>query len=103
MILVDMKCFLSKNKSDIYIDETLSVNELLEEIAGYFKLDKMSAKLVSVERKAILNRNESLKEQGVRGGDTLILIESVDWTLGTRCEDSIRKSVQLAETLKTGN
>lgn len=74
MIYLDMKCFQMKKNIDITLDETISVNELLSEISSTFPLYESDAQVISTRNKKLLSKTKSLKEQGVLGGDTLILI-----------------------------
>lgn len=75
MIYVDMKCFHLNAKADLFVDDMISVDNLLTEITKTFPFDKDLAYLFSTDNKKMLFRDMSLKEQGVKGGDTLILIE----------------------------
>lgn len=76
MIYVDMKCVEMKKNIDLRFDESIKVNELLREIGKTFGVKEDKFQVASVNRKCILNKNRSFSEQGVLGGDTLILIES---------------------------
>ncbi len=64
-----------KNNIDIRLDEKLSVEEMLNEVAKTFSFDKRLAQVVSVNRRKVLDKRKSLMAQGILGGDTLILIE----------------------------
>lgn len=76
MIYVDMKCLQMNKIIDLRFDESISVNDLLGEISRTFCVSTDLAQVVSVNRRRILNKNKSFSEQGVLGGDTLILIEN---------------------------
>jgi len=75
MIYVDMKCFYMKKNLDIKFDEKISVDELLDEIGREFPFKTKNAQLLSVNNRQVLKKDRSFCEQGVLGGDTLILIE----------------------------
>ena len=75
MIYVDMKCFSMKKTLDVKLDEDVLVSELLKEMEKYFFINKESSQIVSTRNKQVLSKKLSLKQQGVLGGDTLILVE----------------------------
>lgn len=75
MIYVDMKCFSMKKTLDVKLDEEVLVSELLKEMEKYFFINKESSQIVSTRNKQVLSKKLSLKQQGVLGGDTLILVE----------------------------
>lgn len=76
MIYVDMKCIEMKKNFDLRFDESISVNDLLHEIGQTLGVKEERTQVASVNKKQILNKNRSFLEQGVCGGDTLILIEN---------------------------
>jgi len=76
MIYVDMKLFNMRKTVDIKLDEEILVSELLDEIEAYFPIKRELSFFFSTRNKQLLNEDESLKNQGILGGDTLILIES---------------------------
>lgn len=76
MIYVDMKCIEMKKNIDLRFDESISVNDLLHEIGQKLGVKAERTQVASVNKKQILNKNRSFSEQGVCGGDTLILIEN---------------------------
>lgn len=75
MIYVDMKCFSMKKTLDVKLDEEVLVSELLKELEKYFFINKESSQIVSTRNKQVLSKTLSLKQQGILGGDTLILVE----------------------------
>lgn len=75
MIYVDMKIFSMRKTIDLKLDETISVNELLKEVTNVFSIGSTEKRLISVNQKRVLAANGNLLEQGVKGGDTLILVE----------------------------
>lgn len=74
MIHVDMKCFQINKEMDLTLDDTVSGEELLTELAGIFSFEKENIHIISTRKKKILAKDLPLSKQGVMGGDTLILI-----------------------------
>ena len=70
-----MKCFRTRKVIDLHFDETIPVKDLIKEVADTFLFETEGSHLISVNRKRVLNKNKSFEEQGISGGDTLILIE----------------------------
>ncbi|MGN1179757.1 MAG: EsaB/YukD family protein [Suilimivivens sp.] len=81
MILLDVQLPLINKIYDFELDEDMMVSELLQKIMGiiaekegmeYDPEDKMYLYAMGNER--ILNESYSLKQQGIRGGERLVLI-----------------------------
>lgn len=75
MIYVDMKCFSMRKCFDIKFDETMSVDELIDRVSNTFQMDGSATQIVSVNKRGILCKQKSFSEQGIKGGDTLIIVE----------------------------
>lgn len=74
MIFVDMKIFGLNKTVDIKFDETMTVEDLIGEIIAAFEIRDKRLQMVSVRNKVILNKKMTFEEQGILGGDTLMLI-----------------------------
>lgn len=81
MILLDVQLPLINKIYDFELDEDMMVSELLQKITGiiaekeemeYDPEDKMYLYAMGNER--VLNESYSLKQQGIRGGERLVLI-----------------------------
>lgn len=77
MIYVDMKFFHERKSIDLRVDDTVTVLEILKVIERVFFIKEVNSLIVSVNRKEILCKHRTLAEQGVQGGDTLILFGGV--------------------------
>ena len=74
MIYVELKVFPSDLYFDMSINEESTVENMLEELIYYTGIDMKFAILFSVRKERRLRRELTLLSQGVRGGDTLILV-----------------------------
>lgn len=75
MIYIDLKIFSLNKIIDLKLDETILVSEVIDEISSAFALNDKQVILFSLFEKKILRPENSLLEQGIRGGDRLILVE----------------------------
>ena len=75
MIYIDLKIFSLNKIIDLKLDETILVSEVIDEISSVFALNDKQVILFSLFEKKILRPEYSLLEQGIRGGDRLILVE----------------------------
>lgn len=72
MIYVDIQYFNEKKIYDAYVDEKMSAESIINELKLYFGDGGIN--LFSLVNQKMLCEGKSLKQQGVKGGDTLILI-----------------------------
>lgn len=75
MIYIDFKIFSLNKIIDLRLDETILVSEVIDEVSSVFALNDKQVILFSLFEKKILRPEYSLLEQGIRGGDRLILVE----------------------------
>lgn len=82
MILVDLEFPVSGQIYQFRLDECMTVNHAIDEVLSIiaqkersdFSEDKEKWMLCSKTGRKILNRTMSLKEQGIRTADSLILV-----------------------------
>lgn len=81
MIMVDVQVPVLNKVYDFELDEEMPAGELVRKVTeiisekekmGYDPEDKMY--LYAMRNEKILNESHSLKQQGVRGGERLVLI-----------------------------
>lgn len=73
MIYVELKLFPECTVYDMHVDENAYVSEVVEELMCYVGEAK---ELFSVRMQARLTPGETLMHQGVKGGDTLVLVRN---------------------------
>lgn len=81
MIYVDINLFRLKTCVDLKMDETMTVNEMLNELQNYYISVKGEAYVFSKNLHRVLIKEESFENQGITGGDTLIIIDDVNSSL----------------------
>ena len=76
MIHIDLELFGNNKVVDIYLDENNTVDDLLIRLEETLGIKNDATVIFSKRRECALTRNIALAMQGIRGGDTLILIEA---------------------------
>ncbi len=74
MIYVDVNVFKNDKKFDLKFDETMSVSQMLTELKAYIELNLENTYVFSKNLKRELSQMKTFEEQGVLGGDTLIIV-----------------------------
>ena len=74
MIYVDVNVFKNDKTFDLKFDETMSVSQMLTELKAYIELNLENTYVFSKNLKRELSQMKTFEEQGVLGGDTLILV-----------------------------
>ena len=74
MIYVDVNVFKNDKTFDLKIDETMSVSQMLTELKAYIELNVENTYVFSKNLKRELSQMKTFEEQGVLGGDTLIIV-----------------------------
>ncbi|MDO4508767.1 MAG: hypothetical protein Q4B53_02450 [Lachnospiraceae bacterium] len=74
MIYVDVNVFKNDKKFDLKFDETMSVSQMLTELKAYIELNVENTYVFSKNLKRELSQMKTFEEQGVLGGDTLIIV-----------------------------
>jgi len=77
MIYVELRIFPGNKAYDLKVDEMALIRDILEELELYIDIRAKTSELVSVREELILLKNETLNQQGVRGGDTLVILKDV--------------------------
>jgi len=77
MIYVELKLLPERRIYDMDVDENSCVKDVLEELHYYLGIESESSELISVRKQTILSRNRTLYQQGVRGGDTLVILQNI--------------------------
>lgn len=74
MIYVDVNVFKNDKTFDLKFDETMSVSQMLTELKAYIELNVENTYIFSKNLKRELSQMKTFEEQGVLGGDTLIIV-----------------------------
>lgn len=74
MIYVDVNVFKNDKTFDLKFDETMSVYQMLTELKAYIELNVENTYVFSKNLKRELSQMKTFEEQGVLGGDTLIIV-----------------------------
>lgn len=74
MIYVDVNVFKNDKTFDLKFDETMSVSQMLTELKAYIELNVENTHVFSKNLKRELSQMKTFEEQGVLGGDTLIIV-----------------------------
>lgn len=74
MIYVDVNIFNKEKRFDLRFDETMSVFQMLTELKAYIELNVENTYVFSKNLKKELSQTKTFEEQGVLGGDTLIIV-----------------------------
>ena len=74
MIYVDVNVFKNDKTFDLKFDETMSVSQMLTELKAYIELNVENTDVFSKNLKRELSQMKTFEEQGVLGGDTLIIV-----------------------------
>lgn len=74
MIYVDVNVFNKDKMFDLKFDETMSVIQMLTELKAYIELNVENTYVFSRNLKKELTQTKTFEEQGVLGGDTLIIV-----------------------------
>ncbi len=74
MIYVDVNVFKNDKTFDLKFDETMSVSQMLTELKAYIELNVENTYVFSKNLKRELSQMKTFEEQGVLGGDTLIIV-----------------------------
>ena len=74
MIYVDVNVFKNDKTFDLKFDETMSVSQMLTELKAYIELSVEKTYVFSKNLKRELSQMKTFEEQGVLGGDTLIIV-----------------------------
>ena len=74
MIYVDVNVFNKEKRFDLRFDETMSVFQMLTELKAYIELNVENTFVFSKNLKKELSQTKTFEEQGVLGGDTLIVV-----------------------------
>lgn len=74
MIYVDVNVFNKDKKYDLKFDETMSVIQMLTELKAYIEFNVENTYVFSKNLKKELTQTKTFEEQGVLGGDTLIIV-----------------------------
>ncbi len=74
MIYVDVNVFKNDKTFDLKFDETMSVSQMLTELKAYIELNLENTYIFSKNLKRELSQMKTFEEQGVLGGDTLIIV-----------------------------
>ena len=74
MIYVDVNIFNKEKRFDLKFDETMSVFQMLTELKAYIELNVENTYVFSKNLKKELSQTKTFEEQGVLGGDTLIIV-----------------------------
>ena len=74
MIYVDVNIFNKEKRFDLRFDETMSVFQMLTELKAYIELNVENTYVFSRNLKKELTQTKTFEEQGVLGGDTLIIV-----------------------------
>ena len=74
MIYVDVNVFKNDKTFDLKFDETMSVSQMLTELKAYIELNVKNTYVFSKNLKRELSQMKTFEEQGVLGGDTLIIV-----------------------------
>ena len=74
MIYVDVNVFKNDKTFDLKFDETMSVSQMLTELKAYIELNLENTYVVSKNLKRELSQMKTFEEQGVLGGNTLIIV-----------------------------
>ena len=74
MIYVDVNVFKNDKTFDLKFDETMSVSQMLTELKAYIELNFENTYVFSKNLKRELSQMKTFEEQGVLGGDTLIIV-----------------------------
>ena len=74
MIYVDVNVFKNDKTFDLKFDETMSVSQMLTELKAYIDLNVENTYVFSKNLKRELSQMKTFEEQGVLGGDTLIIV-----------------------------
>lgn len=74
MIYVDVNVFKNDKTFDLKFDETMSVSQMLTELKAYIELNLENTYVFSKNLKRELSLMKTFEEQGVLGGDTLIIV-----------------------------
>jgi hypothetical protein len=74
VIYVDVNVFKNDKTFDLKFDETMSVSQMLTELKAYIELNLENTYVFSKNLKRELSQMKTFEEQGVLGGDTLIIV-----------------------------
>ena len=74
MIYVDVNVFKNDKTFDLKFDETMSVSQMLTDLKAYIELNVENTYVFSKNLKRELSQMKTFEEQGVLGGDTLIIV-----------------------------
>lgn len=74
MIYVDVNVFKNDKTFDLKFDETMSVSQMLTELKAYIELNLENTYVFSKNLKRELSQMKTFEDQGVLGGDTLIIV-----------------------------
>lgn len=74
MIYVDVNVFNKDKMFDLKFDETMSVIQMLTELKAYIEFNVENTYVFSKNLKKELTQTKTFEEQGVLGGDTLIIV-----------------------------
>ena len=74
MIYVDVNVFKNDKTFDLKFDETMGVSQMLTELKAYIELNVENTYVFSKNLKRELSQMKTFEEQGVLGGDTLIIV-----------------------------
>ena len=74
MIYVDVNVFKNDKTFDLKFDETMSVSQMLTELKAYIELNVENTYVFYKNLKRELSQMKTFEEQGVLGGDTLIIV-----------------------------
>ena len=74
MIYVVVNVFKNDKTFDLKFDETMSVSQMLTELKAYIELNVENTYVFSKNLKRELSQMKTFEEQGVLGGDTLIIV-----------------------------
>ena len=74
MLYVDVNVFKNDKTFDLKFDETMSLSQMLTELKAYIELNLENTYVFSKNLKRELSQMKTFEEQGVLGGDTLIIV-----------------------------
>ncbi len=76
MIYADVKIFNKKEYFDIKMNENASGLTIIEQLSRILKLDNGLPFVLNKRTGSLIKKDSTVKEQNIKGGDTLIVIAS---------------------------
>ena len=93
MIYADINVFNKNKRFDVKINETATGETVVKQLSRILKTDCNNLYVLNKRTGSVVNNRKTLREQHVRGGDTLILVLTNDETVSSSTVSKVQRDV----------